>query len=89
MNRTMSHEEKPQAFVPDRARLSLERNAFVRYGDDVYRINQVLDFKTVVGIDVYSGRAAALPVDGLKPVAQERLDGLYVRPIHDVTGGLG
>lgn len=78
MNRTISNEEKPQTFVPDRARLSLERNAFVRYGEDVYRISQVLDFKTVVGIDVYSGRAAALPIDGLKPVAQERLDGLYV-----------
>lgn len=78
MNKTNTHEEKPQAFVPDRARVSLERNAFVRYGEDVYRINQVLDFKTVVGIDVYSGRASALPVEGLKPVAQERLDGLYV-----------
>ncbi|WP_212626240.1 Mu transposase C-terminal domain-containing protein [Pseudomonas sp. PP3] len=78
MNTLTYHGEKPQAFIPDRARLSLERNAFVRYGDDVYRINQVLDFKTVVGIDVYSGRAAALPVDGLKPIAQERLDGLYV-----------
>lgn len=78
MKQNTSHGEKPQAFAPDRARLSLERNAFVRYGEDVYRINQVLDFKTVVGIDVYSGRAAALPVDGLKPIAQERLDGLYI-----------
>lgn len=78
MKQNTCHNEKPQAFVPDRARLSLERNAFVRYGEDVYRINQVLDFKTVVGINVYSGRAAALPVDALKPVAQERLDGLYI-----------
>lgn len=70
--------DQPQSVIPDRRRLNLEKDAFVRYGQDVFRINQVLDFKTVLGVDVYSGRARVLPIDALKVVPPDRVEGLYV-----------
>lgn len=65
-------------FVPDRARVDVNIDSMVVYSDHVYRVSQVLDFKTVIGIDVESGRAAALPIAALKPVPREKVDGLYV-----------
>lgn len=65
-------------FVPDGARVDVNIDSMVTYSDHVYRVSQVLDFKTVIGIDVESGRAAALPIAALKPVPREKVDGLYV-----------
>lgn len=65
-------------FEPNRARVSIDINAMVAYGDNVYRITQVLDFKTAIGIEVESGRAASLPIAALKGVEKAKVDGLYV-----------
>ncbi|WP_347928336.1 Mu transposase C-terminal domain-containing protein [Pseudomonas helvetica] len=64
-------------FEPDRARVDANIDSMVAYADHVYRVSQVLDFTTVIGIDVESGRAAALPIAALKPVAKEKVEGLY------------
>lgn len=65
-------------FVPDRARVDVNINSMVTHANHVYRISQVLDFKTVIGIDVESGRAASLPVAALRPVPRDKVEGLYV-----------
>ncbi|WP_122613430.1 Mu transposase C-terminal domain-containing protein [Pseudomonas viridiflava] len=73
-------ENKEHALVPyepNRARLNIDVNSTVRFGDNVYRISQILDFKTVIGIDVESGRAASLAIAALIPVRQDKVDGLY------------
>ncbi|MEE4670453.1 Mu transposase C-terminal domain-containing protein [Pseudomonas alliivorans] len=87
MNRSKSEQIPAQPFVPDRARVSLEKNAFVQYGQDVFRITQVLDFKSVLGIDISSGRAKVLPVCALKAVQPDRVEGLYVNyDIESISG---
>jgi putative transposase len=65
-------------FEPNRQQVPIEIGAMVASGDYVYRISQILDFKTVVGIEVQSGKAAALPIGGLKALEKETVDGLYV-----------
>jgi putative transposase len=65
-------------FEPNRQQVPIEIGAMVASGDYVYRISQILDFKTVVGIEVQSGKAAALPIGGLKALEKEAVDGLYV-----------
>jgi putative transposase len=65
-------------FEPNRQQVPIEIGAMVASGDYVYRISQILDFKTVVGIEVQSGKAAALPIGGLKALEKEMVDGLYV-----------
>ncbi|SEQ56218.1 putative transposase [Pseudomonas sp. NFACC02] len=64
-------------YEPNRLDVPIEVGAVVAHGDSAYRISQVLDFRTVVGIDLESGRAAALPIGALKAVKRERVEGLY------------
>lgn len=56
------------AFEPNRKRVSLEVGAFVQQGDSVYKITQLLDFESAVGINVESGRSAALRLMDIRPV---------------------
>ncbi|WP_122589032.1 Mu transposase C-terminal domain-containing protein [Pseudomonas viridiflava] len=64
-------------YQPDRLQLTIEVGAVVAHGDAAYRISQVLDFRTVVGIELDSGKAAALPIEGLRAVKREKVEGLY------------
>lgn len=65
-------------FEPNRIQMAIEIGAMVGHGDYVYRIAQILDFKTVVGIEVESGKASALPIGALNPLKRQKVDGLYV-----------
>lgn len=70
--------EELAPFVSDRARVDVNINSMVTHANHVYRISQVLDFKTVIGIDVESGRAASLSIAALRPVPNDKVEGLYV-----------
>ena len=56
-------------FEPNRERVTLETGSLVQRGDTVYRIAQVLDFQSILGIDVATGRSTVLAVADLRPVA--------------------
>lgn len=58
-----------EAFEPIRQRVDIQIGSLVRHGDTVYSISRVLDFDTVIGIDVDSGRSAPLSVGSLRPAA--------------------
>lgn len=64
-------------YKPDRLQVIIEVGAVVAHGDSAYRISQILDFRTVVGIELESGKAAALPIDGLRAIKREKVEGLY------------
>ncbi len=65
-------------FEPSRERVRIEVGATVRCDKQNYQIVQLLDLQSVVGIEVESGRSVSLRISELEPVAQERVDGLYV-----------
>ncbi|KPY58580.1 Mu transposase C-terminal domain-containing protein [Pseudomonas syringae] len=64
-------------YEPDRLQVIIEVGAVVAQGDSAYRISQILDFRTVVGIELESGKAAALPIEGLRAIKREKVEGLY------------
>ena len=66
----------------DRTFVSLVAGQIVAYQKEVYRITQVLDFQSVMGINVESGRAKVLRIAELKPVLAEKVKGLYIN--HDL-----
>lgn len=55
-----------EAFKPNRTSVVIEVGAMVQHGSDVYRIEQVLDFETVLGIDAETGRSKVLFVGELR-----------------------
>ena len=57
-----------EAFEPVRQRVDIQVGSVVACGDLVYRIEQVLDFQSVIGIDVASGRSTSLRIGELRPV---------------------
>lgn len=67
----MSNEEyimPNEAFEPVRQRVDIQVGSVVACGDLVYRIEQVLDFQSIIGVDVVSGRSVPLRIGELRPV---------------------
>lgn len=61
-----------EAFEPNRERVKVDIDALVQQGGTVYRIAQVLDFESAIGIAVETGRSAPLRIGDLRPVAGAR-----------------
>lgn len=59
-------------FEPTRERVTLETGSLVQRGDAVYRIAEALDFQSILGIDVETGRSTVLAVAELRPVATNK-----------------
>lgn len=59
------------AFEPVRDRVDVSVGMLVRRGDDVYRIAQVLDFESLIGVDVATGRSASLRLGDLRPLSRD------------------
>lgn len=59
------HEED---FAPIRQKVDIQVGNFVQAGGRVYRIEQVLDFQSVIGVEVEGGRSAPLRIQDLRPV---------------------
>lgn len=60
------------AFEPARQRIDIQVGSFVQSNDAVCRIAQVLDFETVIGIEVESGRSIPLRIGDLRPVTEAK-----------------
>lgn len=56
-------------FEPNRQRVDIQVDSLVQAGESVYRISQVLDFESVIGVEVESGRSTPLRMGELRPVA--------------------
>lgn len=67
----VKHSSTTGGVQPVRKRVRIERGALVSADSKVYRISEVLDFSTVVAVDVESGRSCTLSVDSLSCVDDE------------------
>lgn len=56
------------AFEPVRQRVDIQVGSIVQHGKATYRIEQVLDFDSVIAVDIQSGRSAPLRIRELRPV---------------------
>lgn len=68
-----------EPFAPRRERIDVEVGKLVQHGDAVYRIAQILDFDSIVAIEVESGRARPLRIAELHPFTSESPDGQTTR----------
>lgn len=68
MNTEFEHDQKV-GFAANRQKIDFTVGSFVQHEDIVYRVVEVLDFNTLVGTDVESGRSKALRINELKPVS--------------------
>lgn len=72
-----------EAFEPNRERVKVDVGAFVQQGDTVYRITQVLDFESAIGVAVETGRSAPLRIGDLRPIANTKDANLLIA--HDLA----
>ncbi|MEO6118334.1 MAG: DDE-type integrase/transposase/recombinase [Methylotenera sp.] len=67
-NKEHEYKEPNYAFDPVRQQVNIQVGSIVACGDTVYRIEQVLDFQSVIAVDVASGRSTPLRIGELRPV---------------------
>lgn len=60
------------AFEPNRERVTIDIGALVQRGNVVYRIAEVLDFESIIGVAVETGRSVPLRIGDLHPLAGAR-----------------
>lgn len=72
MNTDDEASQPNEAFEPIRQRVNIEVGALVQQANTVYRITQVLDFETAIGVEVESGRSAPLRIMDLRVVSNEQ-----------------
>ncbi len=58
-----------ESLEPVRQRIDVQVGNYLRQGGSIYRITEVLDFDTAIGIDVDDGRSRPLRIKELRPVA--------------------
>lgn len=71
-------ESSRQGLKIDRSFVSIVVGQLVAYQKEVFRITQVLDFQSILAINVESGHAKVLRIAELKPVLAEKVKGLYI-----------
>ena len=62
----------------DRSFFSTVSGSYVTHLGDTYRITQTIDLKTVIGVNVLSGKAESLSVDELKPLDSKVPDNGFI-----------
>lgn len=56
------------AFEPIRERVNVNVGGLVQRGETVFRIVQVLDFESLIGVDVYTGQSVSLRIGDLRSI---------------------
>lgn len=79
-NHSPDSSDSSTGITQTRLRVKAAAGEYVQKGETVYRITEVLDFDTVIGVAVESGRSSPLPIAELMPV-----DTVPTGPALDVT----
>ncbi|WP_447879659.1 Mu transposase C-terminal domain-containing protein [Serratia fonticola] len=68
MSEQHNHRDTEGAFEPQRVMIAVKIDELVCHNDGVFRIVQVVDFGTVVGVHLETGRHASLRIAELRPL---------------------
>src|ERR1019366_1277978 len=60
-----------ESFEPVRKRVDIQAGGLVQHGDSIYRITEVLDFDSIIGVEVETGRSTPLRINELSPVVAD------------------
>lgn len=72
MNKNDEFDMPNIAFEPNRKRVKIDVGQFVQQDNTVYQIAQVLDFESVIGVAVETGRSVPLRIGDLRSVADTK-----------------
>jgi len=72
-----------EAYQPQRQSVIVDIGAVVQRGKSVFKIIQVLDFESVIGADLYTGRTSHLRVGELRPVIDAGIEHIELSEIAD------
>lgn len=72
-----------EAYQPQRQKICVDIGVVVQSRENVYKILQVLDFESVIGADLYTGRTALLRVEELRPVVEDDVQHIELSDIAD------
>lgn len=67
-----------EAFEPIRVRVDVTIGGFVQCGAAVFRITQVLDFESLIGVNVDTGRSTSLRIGDLRSIERSPISPLNV-----------
>lgn len=62
---------KNEAIRPNRVQVAIEIGALVQHGATVYKISEILDFESIIGVSIETGRSSALRINKLNPVNEK------------------
>lgn len=74
-----------EAFEPNRMQLKAEIGSFVQYGSVVYKVSQILDFDSLVGSDVETGRSTVLRIGDLRLVVGEHIPASMCQDLDEIA----
>ena len=66
------YKEPNSSFEPIRQRVDIQIGHYVNSNGAVYRITEILDFESVIGVNVETGRSSSLRISELRPITDER-----------------
>jgi len=71
---------------PNRKRILIRPNEYVKYNGSIYKITQIIDFDSIIGVDVRTGKAKNLAVHAIKAVEENLPDNGHIyRDLEDIT----
>ncbi|ENM3836609.1 hypothetical protein GAW90_003227, partial [Vibrio cholerae] len=65
-----SYESYNESFEPRRGKVNIEIDALVQRDGAIYRIVQILDFESVIAVDVETGRTVPLRIGELRNIQE-------------------
>ena len=68
MNNIELAKEENKQFKPSRQSVDIQKDSLVQAGENVYRLSHILDFESVIGTNVETGRATPLKISDITPV---------------------
>ncbi|MDO5667391.1 MAG: DDE-type integrase/transposase/recombinase [Alcaligenaceae bacterium] len=57
-----------QSIPLNRKQINIEKDAYVKHSETMYRITEVMDFNSIIAVNMETGRSTVLRVDELAPV---------------------
>lgn len=74
---------RKDAFKPQRQNVVIDIGSVVQKNNSIFKIVQILDFHSVIGADLHSGRTSLLRIAELKPVKNDSSEHIEIAEIAD------
>ncbi|CCH49332.1 Mu transposase C-terminal domain-containing protein [Pseudodesulfovibrio piezophilus] len=85
MTKHIAEYQTKKAYEPKRTPVDLRVGNLVSCGDQVYRLSEILDFGSVIGVEVHSGRSVPLRIGELRALDDQETQISVDQDIDEIT----